>query len=154
MLEKFFKNKAVGYYLVIAAALLSIITAVVFFLTYRNPDLVTQMGNKASTYVPETIGVFLIAGFVVELVVLVGPKNRFFQIAAVAMFGMALYKDILIIPDFIVGKINKVEYNGGNFGLNMYYFISLLIIALLAVVACFIGFIKEDVVEEEEESDE
>ena len=151
MLEKFFRNKAIGYYLVMAAAVLSLITAIVFFMTYRTPDLVTQMGNKASTYVPETIGIFLLAGFVVELVVLWGPKNRFFQLAAIVMFGMALYKDILIAADFIVGFINKVMYNGGNPGLNMYYLVSIVIIALLAVVAPFIGLVKEDVIDEEEE---
>lgn len=149
MIQKFFKNKAVGYYLVMAAALLSLVTAIVFFATYRNPNLEAQMGAKAGIYVPDTIGVFLIAGFVIELVVLVGPKNRFFQIAAVAMFGMALYKDILIAADFIVGYINNVMYNGGNPGLNMYFLVSLLIIAIVSVVACFLGFVKEDVNEEE-----
>lgn len=154
MFEKFFKTKAVGYYLVAAAAILSLVTALVFFATYRTPDLVTQMGNKAPGYVPDTIGVFLIAGFVIELVVLIGPKNRFFQLAAIVMFGMALYKDILLFPDFIVGKINNVEYNGGNFNLNLYFFISLMVIVLLAVVAPFIGLVKEDAVEEEDEDDE
>ena len=69
------------------------------------------------------------------------------------MFGMALYKEILIFPDFIVGKINNVEYNGGNFSLNLYYFISLMIIAIVAVVAAFIGFVKEDVKEEVEDDE-
>ena len=151
MLQKFFKDKAIGYYLVMAAALLSLITAIVFFATYRTPDLEAQMGAKAPAYVPDTIGIFLAAGFVIELVVLWGPKNRFFQIAAIVMFGMALYKDILIAADFIVGYINNVMYNGGNPPLNIYYLVSIVIIALLAVVAPFIGLVKEDVVDEEEE---
>ena len=154
MFEKFFKNKAIGYYLVAAAALLSLIVAIVFFFTYRTPSLEAQMGNKASGFVVETIGIFLIAGFVVELVVLVSPEFRFFQIAAIVMFGLAFYKDILVIPDFIIGKINNVEYNGGNFGLNMFFFISILVIVILAVVAPFIGLVKEEVLDEEEEYDE
>lgn len=153
MLDKFLKNKGIGYYLVIVATLLALVTAVVFFLTYRNPTLEAQMGNKASGFVVDTIGVFLIAGVVVELVVLAMPEFRFFQIAAVVMFGLAFYKDILVIPDFIIGKINDVEYNGGNFGLNMFFFIAILLVVLLAVVAPFIGLVKEDVVEEDEDDE-
>lgn len=153
MLDKFLKNKGIGYYLVIVATLLALVTAVVFFLTYRNPTLEAQMGNKASGFVVDTIGVFLIAGVVVELVVLAMPEFRFFQIAAVVMFGLAFYKDILVIPDFIIGKINDVEYNGGNFGLNMFFFIAILLVVLLAVVAPFIGLVKEDVLEEDEDDE-
>ena len=153
MLDKFLKNKGIGYYLVIVATLLALVTAVVFFLTYRNPSLEAQMGNKASGFVVDTIGVFLIAGVVVELVVLAMPEFRFFQIAAVVMFGLAFYKDILVIPDFIIGKVNDVEYNGGNFGLNMFFFIAILLVVLLAVVAPFIGLVKEDVLEEDEDDE-
>ena len=153
MLDKFLKNKGIGYYLVIVATLLALVTAVVFFLTYRNPTLEAQMGNKASGFVVETIGVFLIAGVVVELVVLAMPEFRFFQIAAVVMFGLAFYKDILVIPDFIIGKINNVEYNGGNFGLNMFFFVAILLVVLLAVVAPFIGLVKENVPEEENDDE-
>lgn len=153
MFDKFLKNKGIGYYLVIVATLLALVTAVVFFLTYRNPTLEAQMGNKASGFVVDTIGVFLIAGVVVELVVLAMPEFRFFQIAAVVMFGLAFYKDILVIPDFIIGKINDVEYNGGNFGLNMFFFIAILLVVLLAVVAPFIGLVKEDVLEEDEDDE-
>ena len=153
MLDKFLKNKGIGYYLVAVATLLALLTAIIFFMTYKNPTLEAQMGNKASGFVVETIGVFLIAGVIVELVVLVMPEYRFFQIAAVVMFGLAFYKDILVIPDFIIGKINKVEYNGGNFGLNMFFFIAILLVVLLAVVAPFIGLVKENVPEEDEDNE-
>ena len=151
MFEKFLKNKAIGYYLVVVATLLALVTAIVFFLTYRTPNLEAQMGNKAGGFVVETIGIFLIAGVIVELVVLAMPEFRFFQIAAVIMFGLAFYKDILVIPDFILGKVNNVEYNGGNFPLNMFFFIAILLVVLLAVVAPFIGLVKENVEEDEEE---
>ena len=153
MFEKFLKNKAIGYYLVAVATLLALLTAIIFFMTYKNPTLEAQMGNKASGFVVETIGVFLIAGVIVELVVLVMPEYRFFQIAAVVMFGLAFYKDILVIPDFIIGKINKVEYNGGNFGLNMFFFVAILLVVLLSVVAPFIGLVKENVPEEENDDE-
>ena len=148
-IKQFLKNKGIGYYIVAGLVLLALITTIVFFATYNNPALdpifhTNPMGNKASGLIPETIGIFLVAGIIVEIVVLVVPQYRFVQIIAILMFGLALYKDVLLIPDFIVGKINHVEYNGGNFGLNMFFFIMLLFIVLLSVVAVFLGFLKKE----------
>lgn len=148
-IKEFLKNKSVGYYIVAALALLSLIVAIVFFATYNKPELdpifhSNPMGNKASGLVPETIGIFLLAGFVVELAVLVVPQYRFIQIAAIMMFGLALYKEVLIIPDFFAGIANHVMYNGGNVGLNMFFLIALLLIVIVAIVAVFLGFLKSE----------
>ena len=148
-IKEFLKNKSIGYYIVAALALLSLIVAIVFFATYNKPELdpifhSNPMGNKASGLVPETIGIFLLAGFVVELVVLVVPQYRFIQIAAIMMFGLALYKEVLIIPDFFAGIANHVMYNGGNVGLNMFFLIALLLIVIAAIVAVFLGFLKSE----------
>jgi len=143
-IKAFLKNKSIGYYIVAGIALVALIISIVFFATYRNPDLATQMGNKADGLVVETIGIFLLAGFFVELVVLLLPQYRFVQIIAIVMFGLSFYKDVILIPDFIVGKINNVEYNGGNFGLNMFFFIAILLIVIASIVAAFLGFIKSD----------
>ena len=148
-IKEFLKNKSIGYYIVAALALLSLIVAIVFFATYNKPELdpifhSNPMGNKASGLVPETIGIFLLAGFVVELVVLVVPQYRFIQIAAIMMFGLALYKEVLIIPDFFAGIANHVMYNGGNVGLNMFFLIALLLIVIVAIVAVFLGFLKSE----------
>ena len=157
-IKNFFKNKAIGYYLVIGAALLSIVLAVVFFTTFNNPNIPTiqnspVMGNKAESFAVETIGIFIIAGAVIELVVLAMPEFRFFHLGAVVMFGLALYKDTLVMADFFAGLANSGEsYNGGNVPLNFVYFIAIVVIELLAVVAPFIGFIKEvDNYDEEED---
>ena len=146
----YFKNKSVGYFIVAGIALLALIVSVIFFATYRNPDLATQMGNKAEGFVVETIGIFLLAGAVIEIVVLVIPQYRFIQIAAIAMFGLAMYKDVILIPDFIVGKINNVEYNGGNFPLNMFFFVMIFLIVIASIVAAFLGFYTK---EEEAQAD-
>ena len=148
-IKEFLKNKSVGYYIVAALALLSLIVAIVFFATYNKPELdpifhSNPMGNKASGLVPETIGIFLLAGFVVELAVLVVPQYRFIQIVAIMMFGLALYKEVLIIPDFFAGIANHVMYNGGNVGLNMFFLIALLLIVIAAIVAVFLGFLKSE----------
>ena len=145
----FLKNKGIGYYIVAGIALLSLIVGIVFFATYNNPALdpinhINPMGNSSEGVVVETIGIFLIAGAVVELALLVIPQYRFIQIGAIAMFGLALYKDVIIIPDFIAGKANNVEYNGGNFNLNMFFFVMILLIVIASIVAPFLGFLKKE----------
>ena len=143
-IKNFLANKAIGYYIVCGIAFLSLLVGIIFLASYNNPNLEAQMGNKAAGFVVETIGIFLLAAFAVEVVVLVIPQYRFIQLAAIAMIALAYYKDILVIPDFIVGKINNVEYNGGNFGLNMFFFISITLMFIASIVAPFVGFIKSE----------
>ena len=143
-IKEFLKNKSFGYYIVAGIALFALIVSIVFFASYRNPDLPSQMGNKAEGFVVETIGIFLLAGVLVELVVLLLPQYRFIQIVAIAMFGLAFYKDLLVIPDFFAGIANNVMYNGGNLGLNLFLFISIIIIVAMAITVAFVGFYKEE----------
>ena len=143
-ISNYFKNKSIGYFIAAGTALVSLILTLIFFATFSNPSVAAQMGSKATGYNPETIGIFLLAGFVVEVIVLIVPQYRFVQLAAIAMFGLAFYKEVVIIPDFIVGKINNVEYNGGNFGLNMFYFITLFIILVASIIPAFMGFYKKE----------
>lgn len=153
MFAKFFKNKTVGYYIAAFVAVLALVTIIVFFTGYNKPDITTVMGNKAESFVPVTIGIFMVAGFVVQLVVLAVPEFRLFQFAAIIMFGLALYKDILIIADFIAGLANNgVMYNGGDVNFNMFIFIAILITVIAAIVTTFMGLTKE--VEEDDEENE
>lgn len=149
-IKEFLKNKAIGYYIIAGIVLISLIFAIVFLATYNNPAIPSvndahPMGNKAAGYVPETIAIFVIAGLVVEGVLLLLPQYRFLQIIAVLLFGLAFYKDVLIIPDFLIGAFSTgVLYNGGNLGLNLFYFITLLLIVAAAIVAAFFGFLKSE----------
>lgn len=143
-IKNFIKNKSAGYFIAAGTALFSLVVAIIFFVTYRNPDLATQMGNKAEGWVADTIGIFLLAGFVVELVVLLLPEYRFIQIVAVVMYAFAFVKEVLIIPDFLAGIANGVMYNGGNLGFNFFLLGALLLIVVAAIVAAFIGFYKKD----------
>ena len=135
----FIKTKAIGYFLVAANVVLALILAIVFFATYKG-----AMANNAAALVPETIGIFLIAGAIVEIAVLVLPQYRFIHIVALVMFGLALYKEIILIPNLIADEINNVHYQGGNLGTQIFYLVLLIIIAGLAVAAAFIGFYKTE----------
>lgn len=139
MLKKLFANKTVAYFVAAGIALLALLTAIIFFATYKG-----NMGNYAAGLAPETIGIFLIAGFVVELVFLVLPQYRVIHVAALVMYGLAFYKETVLMPDFVAGKVNNVEYNGGSFNLNLFYFIMLLVILIAAVVVSFLNFYKSE----------
>ena len=146
---EFIKNKGIGYYIAAGIALFGLIVSIVFFATFKNPALDpifgnNPMGNKADGLYAVTIGIFLLAGTVVEIAVLVVPQYRFVQIIAVALFGLALYKEVMIIPDFFAGVANDVMYNGGNLGLNMFFFIALILIVAAGIVAAFMGFYKKE----------
>lgn len=143
-IKNFLKNKSVGYFIAAGTALFSLIVAIIFFVTYRNPDLATQMGNKAEGWVADTIGIFLLAGFVVEVVVLALPEYRFIQIIALLMYALAFVKEVLIIPDFLAGLANGVMYNGGNLGFNFFLFFSLLVIVIAAIIPAFTGLYKKE----------
>ena len=140
----FIKSKSVGYFIVVADALLALITAIIFFATYQD-----AMATNATANVPETIGIFLLAGFVVELVVLALPQYRFVHIIAIAMFALSLYKEIFLIPNLIADRINNVQYQGGNLDTNIFYLVMLFIIIISAIVAAFLGFYKKSAEQED-----
>ena len=138
-MKEFLKNKAIGYYLAAANIILALILAIIFFVTYKG-----AMANNAAAYVPETIGIFLIAGALIEAVVLVLPEYRFIHIGALVMFGLALYKEVFLIPNLIADEINNVHYQGGNLGTQVFYLIMLILICAVAIAAAFIGFYKKE----------
>ena len=140
----FIKSKSAGYFIVVADALLALITAIIFFATYQD-----AMATNATANVPETIGIFLLAGFVIEIVVLIIPQYRFIHIVAIAMFALSLYKEIFLIPNLIADRINNVQYQGGNLDTNIFYLVMLFIILVSAIVAAFLGFYKKSAEQED-----
>ena len=141
----FFKNKAVGYFMVAANIVIALVLTIVFFITYKG-----AMANNAASLVPETIAIFLIAGIIVEAVVLVIPQYRFIHIVAMVMFGLALFKEVLLIPNLIADEINNVHYQGGDLGTQVFYLVTLIIICAVSIAAAFIGFYKQEEEAQEE----
>ena len=138
-IKEFLKNKGIGYFIVAATALVSIILAIIFLLTYKG-----AMANNAASQVPETIAIFLFAGAIIEIVVLFIPQYRFVQVAAIAMFGLALFKEVILIPNLIADELNNVHYQGGDLGTSMFYLITLILINVASITAVFVGFYKKD----------
>lgn len=136
-MENFLSKKSVGYYIAAADAVLALFLGLFYMFTYQS-----AIGNNAGGQLPETVGIFMFSGFIIQCVVLMLPQYGFINLFAIAMYSISFYKEVYLIPDFIAGKLNNVEYNGGDFGLNMTYFIIQLIIIVSAIVATFLGFYK------------
>lgn len=135
----FFKKRSVGYFIVLVDAVLALVTALVFFPTYGG-----AMANGMEDFAPVTIGIFLLAGFAVEAVVLVLPQYRFIHLGAIAFFGLSLYKEIIVIPPLIADFVNNVHYQGGDLGINIFYLVMLLLIIISGIVAMFLGFYRDE----------
>ena len=140
-IKEFLKNKSIGYYIVAGIAALSLIFSIIFFITIQG-DVMPHGGSGSA---PETIGIFSIAGCLVALAVLVIPQYRFLILGSVAMFGLAMYKELMFLPNLLADEINNVHYQGGNFGVNLFYFFTILILIIAGIVATFLGFYKDDV---------
>lgn len=138
-MQNFMKKIGVGYFIAAGTALVALITAFIFLATYKG-----AMANNAAALVPQTIAIFLIAGVIVEAVVLVVPQYRFIHIVAMVMYALALFKEIVLIPPLIADEINNVHYQGGNLGLNVLYMMLLVLIVAAAIVAAFLGFYQKE----------
>ncbi|MCQ2772671.1 MAG: hypothetical protein MJ238_05315 [Bacilli bacterium] len=133
------KNKSIGYFIAAADALLAIILAIIFFATYNG-----AMANNAIGQVPETIGIFLIAGAVVEIAALLIPQYTFVHVGAVVLYCVALIKEVFLIPNLYADWINNVAYQGGNLPINNVYLFGLLIIIISGIAAAFMGLVKDE----------
>lgn len=138
-MKKFIQNKSIGYFIAAADALLALVLAILFFATYK--DAVTNSGKGL---VPEIIGIFALGGAAIEIVALLLPEYGFIHLGALVMYGISLGKQINLVPDLIAGKINNVEYEGGDFAMNIVWLVLQLILVGTAIAAAFIGFYKKD----------
>ncbi len=136
-MKKFLQNKTFAYWIAAGVALVSLIFSIIYVATYKD-----AIGNNGVGYAPESIFAFMLAGSIVEMVFLVLPQYAFINLIAIGLFALALYKEVFLVPDFIAGTINQVEYNGGNAGLNYFYLVMILVIMITAIVVCFFNVYK------------
>ena len=141
MMEKvlnFFKNKGIGYYLACGVAFLALILMIVFYATVG-----TSMPNSAGAKGPSTIGIFLIAGLVVQIAFLVAPAYGIIQFAALILFGCAFYKELVCCPQVLAAIVTGVAYEGGSLPAHLTYLILFFLIFGLAIAGAFVGYFKK-----------
>lgn len=128
-LKELLKNKGLGYWICTGAAVVSFLLAIVVFVTWDAalPNIVTD------GYV---IGIVLLLPIVIQAAVTFFPV-RFAGLIAVALYGIALGTVILRIPEAVADHFNNVAYQGGNYGMCIFYAVAVLLLVAACIAACF-----------------
>ncbi len=127
--KELFKNKGVGYWICTGTAVLSLVMAIVVFATSGT----ALPGVHTDGYV---IGIVLLIPIIVQAVLTFFPV-RFAALPSVLLYSVALGTVILRIPEAVADYFNKVAYQGGNFGMCMFYFAGVLALVAASVAGCF-----------------
>ena len=128
MLKMGIKNKAAGSYISLVAALVALVTAIVFLATQATAAPLGHDGNAP--------GVVLLAGVAAAVVLFIFPI-RFGALIQTIIYNIALYLVVVQLYFVFADVINNVTFAGGNAGLCVLYMVGTLICCLLSVVACF-----------------
>ena len=128
------KSKALGSYLCLAAALLALVTAIVFLATQAEAAPLGHDGVQP--------GMILLAGVVVAAILFVVPL-RFGALIQVIIYNIALYFMVVQLYFVFADVINNVTYAGGNAKLCVFYMAATLVVCLLSIVACFFPQTKD-----------
>lgn len=129
------KNKAAGSYLCLAAAVVALITAVVFLLTQATAAPLGHTGTLP--------GITLLVGAVASVIFFLVPVP-FGALIQAAIYCAALYQMVVQLYFVFADVINKVTFAGGNAGLCVAYMAGTFLAALLAVIACFLKQTRDD----------
>ncbi|SFD03513.1 bacterial Ig-like domain-containing protein [Butyrivibrio sp. YAB3001] len=136
MLERL-KNKAIGSYFCLAAALVALVTGICFLMTQ---EVAAPLGHTGT--MP---GVVLLVGAVISIVMFFVPV-RFGAFIQAVIYNVALYLVVVQLYFVFADVINHVTFAGGNPTLCVFYMAGTFVAALLCVIACFM---KQTKVEEE-----
>lgn len=136
-IKEMFKNKGLGYWICTGAAVASFIMAIIIFAT----------GGNAFPRPHNTTG--YVAGIVMLLPILVQAFVTFFPVRFSALISVivqsiALGTVILKIPEAIADHINNVAYQGGNFGMCIFYLVAAILLVIACIAGCFFEQLKEE----------
>ncbi|MCR4904238.1 MAG: bacterial Ig-like domain-containing protein [Butyrivibrio sp.] len=127
MLESL-KNKAIGSYLCLAAALVALGTGICFLMTQESAAPLGHTGTMP--------GLVLLVGAVLSIVIFLVPV-RFGAFIQAAVYNVALYLVVVQLYFVFADVINHVTFAGGNPTLCVFYMVGTFVAALLCVIACF-----------------
>ena len=135
MLNEHIKSKAPGSYLCLAAALVALVTAIIFLATQATAAPLGHTGAMP--------GIILLAGVAAAIVLFLFPV-RFGALIQAIIYNIALYLVVVQLYFVFADVINHVTYAGGNAGLCVFYMAGTLIACLLSVAACFFPQTADD----------
>ncbi len=134
MLERM-KNKAIGSYLTLVAALVALVTGICFLMTQESAAPLGHTGAMP--------GMVLIVGAVISIIMFFVPV-RFGAFIQAVIYNVALYLVVVQLYFVFADVINHVTFAGGNPTLCVFYMVGTLVAALLCVIACFMKQTKVD----------
>lgn len=135
MLNERMKNKALGSYLCLAAALVALVTGIIFLATQATAAPLGHDGIAP--------GVVLLLGAAAGILLFLFPV-RFGALVQAIIYNVALYLVVVQLYFVFADIINKLTYAGGNAGLCVFYMGGTLVAAVLSVVACFFKQCRDD----------
>ena len=127
-MNKGLKNKGLGSWFCLAAALVALITGIVFLLTQATAAPLGHSGTMA--------GVELLVGAAASLVFFF-VSVPFSALIQAVIYNIALYLVVVQLYFVFADVINHVTFAGGNAGLCVFYMVGTFIACLLSVIACF-----------------
>jgi|GEM_PF-1462726 len=128
------KNRSLGFYLGLAAAVLALVGGIAYLIVYLNTaDPTTGTLDRVFSYL--TFG-FLIGGAVLSLV---GELSglEFLVLPVTACYGVALAKHLVETAYPLADVFTKVPFFGGNPTIAVAFAIIIAAIAILEVVSAF-----------------
>lgn len=134
--KQLFKSKGLGYWICTGVAALSLILAIIVFATWD-----AMLPNRVTDgYV---IGIVLLLPVIVQVAVTFLPV-RFSAVLSVLLYGIAFGTVLLRIPEAVADYFNGVAYQGGNFGMCIFYAVAVIVLMLASVAGCFFDQNKEE----------
>lgn len=134
--KKLLKDKGLGYWICTAVAAASLVMAVIVFATSGS----ALPRPHTDGYV---IGVVLLLPVLLQALVTFVPV-RFSAILMVALESIALGTVVLRIPEAVADHFNNVAYQGGNYGMCIFYAVAVILLVVASVAACFFEQNKEE----------
>lgn len=134
MFEKYVKNKSAGSFICLVAAILALVTAILYF--------ATQAASVPQGHEGIAGGIVLMVGFVLAIVLYLLPV-RFGPIVLAIVNVIALVLVVYQVYFVFADVINNVTYAGGNLANCLAYIIGSALASIAAVAACFFPLTRD-----------
>ena len=147
---KFIKSKKLGYWFMVATAILSLVLFLVYLTTYEPGQFGHghTMPNSAASYATELVWIWALFAFLAQLAALAAPEHKWLEIVVIGCIGGALFVEIQLCPTVLAALATGVAYEGGSLELHLTYLILILIALAIGVASCFLDSIGDEEKEE------
>ena len=147
---KFIKSKKLGYWFMVATAILSLVLFVVYLATYEPGQFGHghTMPNSAASYATELVWIWALFAFLAQLAALAAPEHKWLEIVVIGCIGGALFVEIQLCPTVLAALATGVAYEGGSLELHLTYLILNLLALAIGVASCFMDSIGDEEKEE------